>query len=839
MQTYKNTFNFSIEDLWSNVETLNNLEIFDLYENEVVKVSDQILSTYLFYKIVFVDKKVDISLFLISLFPQYRQKFTDVINPLLNIFDSSKIRNVLKEPVDKLWDKNIDNEPFIYDIIGVFWYLKQTDIQSYLSKKIDTLEEESYELEKINFWATHDTNESEDKILEKLSVFRYDYPASIRIAIELILKYFSKKPSLIMDVIKIISNNYVYNYDSYRYDYEKEHITLNAIWGECKDGTNELMSKLFIRICDDFLKIECEEHRFRKRTFSSQYFKLVEREKLELLRSGIFIKLSTLYKNEKYKNDILILLRKYPSHTSLHFETSKIEIWDSENIIKFINENFISKSYQEVKTVQILLEYFENCSSLAFDKNLKNLYTHEIYDLEKILILCDSDIYSEFYINEEENDFDKISEIRKHRLYEFVKDYKLADWEDLFEKSKIIEKNNSKDNRSIGNNLAILFVSLAENNQELYLQVLDGYLKLGNPFKLRFYPAHLYKILGKDKTKKFINQYEFSHKNDCLFNLYDLLKEEDIDKSDIEELLELYKNTDAVSVPNDLDYLKKYIKIERDIFVFVVHILVERATNENPQFFNGFKILFRHTNEISKNIETYFKKDMKLIQQCYLISMENNQHHDFHAIYLNKLIEYDNNFLELYIDKLFDKKEYLTKYDIHSDFSILWEREDFENIFFNLIELIIKKTSTKRYYRYGEILEAFFELDKNKSSYKNLNYCIEKFIDKFANDKDKITFLFDFISTLNHDLRKKYILHFLKNNKSFELFDKLSLEPASKSTNGSWVPVYQKEMDFYKSLLSDINGIDFLEHRQKIDKRISSIERDIKMEKKRDFMDDY
>lgn len=523
----------------------------------------------------------------------------------------------------------------------------------------------------------------------------------------------------------------------------------------------------------------------------------------------------------------------------MHFKTSKLEIWDSENIINFINENFISKSYLEVRTVQILLQYFEKYS-LPFNKKLKKQYTHELYDLEKILMLDEFDISLEFPENKDgKYDWDKIRKIHKQRLYEFVKDYKLSKWENLFEKSKIIEKENGRANYNFTYNLVMLLIALAEKNQILYLQVLGSYLKLGNPFNLRFYPIHLYAILGKDKTKNFINQYEFNYKNDYLFSLYILLKEEDIDKNDVKELLRLYKNTDAASVPYDLDYLKKYIKIEKDIFILVIKILAQRATNENPQFFHGFKMLFSHTSEFPKDIEKYFKKDIELIKQCYLISIENEKYYDFNAIYLNKLIDYDSNFLALYINKLFDKKEYLTKYNIHSNFSILWEREDFEKIFFNLIELIIEKISTKRHYGDGDILGAFFKLDKSNSNYRNLNYCIEKFINKFSNEEDKMTFLFDFISTLNHDFRKKYILYFLKNNKSFELFDKLSLEPSSKSSNGSWVPVYQKEMDFYKSLLENIDGIDCLKHKQKIERKILCIESRIEIEKKNDFMDDY
>jgi hypothetical protein len=39
------------------------MEVLDMFENEVVKISDQILSTYLFYLVFFKEKLIDFSIF--------------------------------------------------------------------------------------------------------------------------------------------------------------------------------------------------------------------------------------------------------------------------------------------------------------------------------------------------------------------------------------------------------------------------------------------------------------------------------------------------------------------------------------------------------------------------------------------------------------------------------------------------------------------------------------------------------------------------------------------------------------------------------------------------------
>src|SRR5262249_12888542 len=42
-------FNISAEEFWEAAERLHELELVDIYENEVVKIADQILAVYLFY----------------------------------------------------------------------------------------------------------------------------------------------------------------------------------------------------------------------------------------------------------------------------------------------------------------------------------------------------------------------------------------------------------------------------------------------------------------------------------------------------------------------------------------------------------------------------------------------------------------------------------------------------------------------------------------------------------------------------------------------------------------------------------------------------------------------
>jgi hypothetical protein len=48
MSNIQRILGITTEDFWKASKTLHNMEVLDMFENEVVKISDQILSTYLF-----------------------------------------------------------------------------------------------------------------------------------------------------------------------------------------------------------------------------------------------------------------------------------------------------------------------------------------------------------------------------------------------------------------------------------------------------------------------------------------------------------------------------------------------------------------------------------------------------------------------------------------------------------------------------------------------------------------------------------------------------------------------------------------------------------------------
>lgn len=834
MKLIESSFNISTLEFWIEVEKLNNLEIVDLYQNEVVKISDQILSMYLFYKIVFIDKKIDIYTILNNFLPQYQKRVIDTLSPLFQTFNSSTIKEELKISIDKLWTKYENDEENLLLVMHIFWFLKQTDILIYIDNKIDDLVKQKLDLELLDFWKK-DTNNRNDKLLDILSVFSSDHD-NIAVAIELIVKYLKKEPSKLLQIITKLIKNYGYQNDSYRYRYSKESQLVDTLWKLTDNGEDILITKLFIRISSYLVKTEFEDNKFKGNQYTMLFYKLGETDTLQSLRKNIFEKVFSLYENQEYKNDILKLIGEYPSGLSYRYGITKVELWDSKHILDFINNNFNKNSYEECSILQHFLDALDS-KNIEYDKRVREDFQHKDYDIEKILMSDNVDIYLENK-NTDNIDLEAIDKILMERLLIFFKDYSFEDWKNLFNLCTRIDKNKGRDNYKLTNNFNALLNILAKNNSQLYVQVVTEYLKLGNPLSLNLNVLSLINIIGKNKTYKLLNQYDYDHKDSLLFQFFMVLPKEQIAENEVVELLSLYKNTKTVLYSNSLNYLENYFFIKPTILIEIIGIVLDRTKEEEKNFIGAICDIFNIHSNIFKNLETYFIDNLQLLKNIYLLCLENNKNHDYDSSVLNKILTIDNSFIEEYINHIFNKESYISSYDIANDFLIIWDRYDYEEVIFKIVDTLFDiKQNT---YISGDSLKAFFEYEKNNEIKEKVNGFIKNLIQKYSENEKYLIFIFELISEYPYEKRKEFVEYFLNCNQSFEIFDKLSLEPSQWSWEGSRVPMLEKEKEYFESILSILSDIKLLKHKQKIKEIIEWKKKDIEKEKRNDFMsDDY
>jgi putative uncharacterized protein OB3378 len=842
VEVIKQAFEVDIVATWDKIEKLHRYEIFDMYENSVIKVSDQILASYLFYKTVFVDKSLKINSFIVNFFPNHSGKIRDVLNQIVPVFDINLILKELKDPVDRLWiecsDKSLlvghDNNPII-EFVEIFWYLKESEILEKLHEEIQDLEQEHIDVNSIDIFKDNDNRS--DLVLNILSLLsRSNDESNLKITIELIVMYLNKKPNKIHEVIYTLVKDFGYELNSYRYGYKKEKIVMDKLWELSKNSDTLLLRRLFIGIASEMLGTDFQDARYHGRTLNLYNYTLVPTQALINFRKTIFERLDEIFKSSYFLADLEKFINAYSQKTNISNRKDILE-QDSKYMLDLTAKYFNPKIYKHCKIVRNFLSFLDG-NKISYDKNVQTVFKHSYFDTDDLLCLDPYEL--------EGDDIEQNKVYIKNKLKDFVNNNKTKDrWLELLnicvEIYNVIDDTNPHSFRS---NFGILLEILSSNDSQLFIEVLGEYFKLGDPFLLYLDRCVLIKILGKNGAFEFIEKQNFKAKDFWRFGIFAAMDENDITQTDAKNLLDLYKSADITNIPRYFDHLQKYENIKKDITLKILKVLCNRAISNN-KFLITIEMFFY---QFTSMLDEYIKTDKKLIEIAYFMRLKDNINFDHNANILNKFLNYDSDFINRYIANILKTlSNGVSSVNMHTDFSILFDRKDCNTVFLKIIETIYKIPDKKFVFGKEEFLKSFFMgfhsplLDAQKT----INI-IEHFIDRYFTDNERMIFISRLICEFNSDesenanidTRAHLYAYIISKNSDYELFKSLKFEKNLRMSHGSWVPVIQRDIEFYEKLMSAMDTASLLKHRSFLVEIIGDLKRRIDREKKSDFMED-
>lgn len=383
MLNIQNVFDIAADDFWEASKKLHDMEVLDMFENEVVKVSDQVLSTYLFYLVFFKEKLIDFSILLNELFPQYKQRLIDAINPILNTFNFDEIKKIMESEVEKIWNvMQGGNEGDFQQLIDVFWFLKPTETLIYIQDKITSINDPSFGFENIKF--EPDSNASLPEFLSTLSLFRYLGEDQTKMSLDLLLQYAEKRPNDTPKILYYFIDRYGFQPDSYRYDYYVQHGVIDKLLEYSSTGSNAYFTRLFIALAENYLHTHFSSTKAgRAHSFTITQFDLIYSKSLCNLREKILKQLFDLFKNKEYQKHILKILMTH-AQSGLNVSVGGIVEDDSKLILPFfISELDPSDIYHCIVVQQYLrlLKRFD----IQTEQSLKEKFQSPEYSLYDLL----------------------------------------------------------------------------------------------------------------------------------------------------------------------------------------------------------------------------------------------------------------------------------------------------------------------------------------------------------------------------------------------------------------------------------------------------------------------
>lgn len=820
--------NLDIEEdkFWEVCYSLHESELVDLFEQQVVKISDQIFATYIFYKAVIVNENLSFNFFLDN-YLDYESRITDTIVPVINTFDYKRIEEKLKPIILKKWieieQQNNDQNSLKY--LDLFWFYLSPQVINFLKKQIDNQEAETstefrynYELNEFSYGTGKD--------LEILSRFRYHSDEFFKDALELIFYYAIKVSTKMPAVIYIIKEKFSFTRLGYMYGDRIQHLLFDFLISRAQIDTNKVIYKnILTEVIPDFLKIEYRENESNGRAFTLYTFQLWLSDSVRSFRTKCFN-----YLLESADKAILLKVL-YQLNYYEYKDSDEILKHDLQYIYQIINKHFLPDEFEDCFVLQNILEGLD-WLKIDYSHEIRSEYNSKLYKLAEVL-KRDRERKREIGWDEEEK-------LHKQELKEYCTDFDIDSYESLFiNVSLILESikkvSDSNSSWQYEHSLNTIFGNLAQSDAKLFLEALELNFSKFN-FNINF--AYIFNSFFQQNSPLYFSLFELIKGlgSNIKFTFHESLNVDSVKTEHLDllysDLLSSINSLNSQYVFWDLSFISKYekLKSEKDIYVEILEIILSKIKKEEVKISVAKKFI-----EKCLSFESF---PFEMIVEAFLYSNDIEHSFDYKNEILKKLLERDSNIIIRILK--FNSPNRISYHDLeHEHYDFIWELENSVAIINSIFDYFI---ASETYYFSERAIAAFFPSGNDKYGKKPIEYLEDIITEKYLNDK-YIDVVYSIVSHKFPNLKMDFLERILKLNSDFETFKNLEIIPRSRSWSGSYIPILESEKKVWKNVISVLdrlpNRLSYYDHKDYANRQIGYCDIRIKDEMKREFYEDF
>lgn len=865
-------FEIKKSEFWEIVIKLHQMELVDLFENEVVKVSDQVFAMYFFYKSFIRDGILDFYILLENFYENYQLRFKDVLYPVVETFGFKQIQDKIHGSIEKAWLFFKNNDPIFANFLRIFWILKQDATLAHIKKQIDNLSTnivDSYvfEREKKDYAFNLKIDDYFPVLEQFLELPTENYPS----ALDLIFLYLEKQPFYISQFVYYAKVELNFNKDDYKYGFYRQTTLFDKLVNVIESKRNDKLYRgIFYHITNTFLRTTFERSSSYSRrneividTFSPPLI-----PEIKNFRKKIW---DFLFKDfEAYRKDVIDVVAAYSlGHNMWGKENinNKKELWtfDSNILIPFFKEYINKNSYKECK---IVLQYFTELEKLVipFDKNLIEEFTNYKIDLSNKLnqnLIYGKDKYKLYEKLQKENKDDvifwqEIEDKKYNELSLFVHNYSLEAYIKLWHNVNELADVNQNNKLSLFQSFLQILKILAMKDINTFLKVLEyilsdkrltvntfsgsrSYLISAALHSINDNHFDLYKILDGVDTK---------HMLYWKFAFFAGLEEKYVNRYYNKELIKTFESIQGNFNLSSFDFLSKYVykptffdnlrgifkkdiySENANIFVKVTSILLNKVKQNKANIMFPWDFITKHRSHFSNGVES-----LKLI---YFENCKNNQNFDHLGKEAEAIFNLDNSFVVDFIKGFCANNfSYVCNQMPLHNFRFIWDYHNSKIILDELINFAYNKS--RGFWDREHYMNRFFICTSNEEKIKKTNY-LRSYIEENTHEKGAIQIAFNIITYSFPDKKLEFLKLFLECNQNPELFDIISFQEGGVYME-SRVPIIEDDIKFLEQveslLLTMPNSLNFVTHKSIVKEKIESLKREIKRERKMEFEEVY
>ena len=842
-ETLKTTLltNFEIEwnDLWSAIMELHESEILDVYSDEIVKVSDQVLATYAFYK-CFIDEEsavINYAKWITVFMKSNENRLRVTLIDVNNTFDYNHIKELVLPHLNEVL-KQVERDEDLYQFYKIFWFYRGIDCLLYLKKWIISLPQESFPIE-LKFSYGHNEYTIATEHFDFLTGFWKYSNELLKPSLELTFTLLNKQPSRLPEILKFIEEDFKYKINDLNEGYLRQNRLLDILLDESLDESLDENQRLFatgifLHISQKLLGWNYTEFNSAKGNgFQVSSFKLYKSDDLMVLRSRILNQFYFLFDSENDQTSRILQKIIYPEgKIDKSIYVDELPIYQ-----RLISDKLDNKQYLHCKFVAVLAKHLTE-GGAVFPESWQAFIESDIRKLNMFL----KPIW-------EYREGKSIREFEMEKRQEFNLFVKENDWQAiesmLLNIGMLYEQQVDNDKWCISSAVTNIYCCIARKNKTDIENALRLFFNgtVSYPLDSNIIDVVLTEnIMTAKELLSIMDEYDFQVKLYWQSVLIAVVPEEQADRELLMLLVDLFEKTDcSIYIYKMLDYLK-YSKVFEDI-----KLEKPELVNHNViTYFTHLILVNKRKNrrvfgvDFFEDCVSYFTKDTILLKEAYWVQYEIDSHFDDEGEGLKALLDLDKNFIKESIENEKIKLSYSSKLRVENiGLEVLWDYNEYENLIEEILLTILEKAEYFSFVK-DDVISLFQFRRQNSLRIERVRSLIYSLTEKYSNNLDLMSVFIETVYSSYRDWFLEYFKFFLTLNKNIEIVKYISFEE-SHVIVGSWVPVYQKQVEFYQEILMMIhtlpNILDYSDHINYFEQRITWKKNDIKEEQRNDFME--
>lgn len=775
-------------------------EIVNKIYNKFLYIPDQCFKNYVVYYTLIKGRYIELSILLENFFVKNKKKIIEIFNILLNIFAGEEVFEYVKREIEKAFDK-IKNTDMYYSFVEVFQEFLPIEALI-ISKKIidETPEEKIDEIieEDVNFY-----NIDDNLALKYLCTYN-----NIKDVIELMVIYANKSKNRCLVCAKWLEEIHGIDY---------RNIGNEIVIAKKYDGLDinkKVNSYLIYKRIIYALNFEFSNSRVDNNIISTISFKLNGNELVNEYRAIYWELALELMKKNVYENKLINFLIEY-SRMIYNKE------YDS-NIIKE-DEKYVIKVLETSKINDIVKANIYKSLTEAYDKHCIKYEFPEYIELLKkpivklYLLLIEKNYELTF------DDREKETRKKVKKYIENIEAKEIKEFIDILKKIDDICKNYpNMENISYLQSIIIAELCQSEEKSDALLRLI-----VKNDFTLEV-PLHniikkAQEIYKPIKLFEKINSNNYKQKAECINYFVFYVEEKDITK-------EMYSNIKNIVLEDieknnkqfrDLYMLKKLFKFDENLFIDITKAIINKSKENKEILFTYLFYIFTDRNITIDELYKLYSKNIDILKEAYFEVNKAHRNIDYGSKFLLEAINKDRSWINCFVSDIVQNiKFYLFEQDEEEKVKLLWKFDNYNEIFDEIYENGIYKLEVV------DILFKDFNFVSFKAEEKEQMERCKKWLCNLAEKcetTEKWSRFFKLISNVNKDIKFAIIQKLVDMKISIDLFKIFPFESSHFSWTGSEVPLIEKRIMLYESILEILTSVDLLEHRKYINDLIANL----------------